>query len=105
MARAHLQLLIDALQAINRGVESANLVALDLDLLLEILHLTCVGIALRGVLRLELVLHKVQPPTFYQLRGSRNGYLELSHGLRNIHIADFFVMNGLLCEWIDMAST
>ena len=57
---SYLELLIDALQRINRGVESANLVALDLHLLLEILDLAAVGVAFRGVLRLELVLDKVQ---------------------------------------------
>ena len=52
----YLELLVDALQRINRGVESANLVALDLHLLLEVLDLAGVGVAFRSVLRLELVL-------------------------------------------------
>ena len=52
----YLELLVDALQAINRRVESADLVALNLQLLLEILDLAGVRITLRCVLRLELVL-------------------------------------------------
>ena len=53
---AHLQLLIDALQAINSSVECPNFIASDVKLLLEVLDLACMGIWLGGVLRLKLVL-------------------------------------------------
>ena len=47
----YLELLVDALQAVDRRVQRPNLVALDLQLLLEILDFTDVRIALSGVLR------------------------------------------------------
>ena len=63
---SYLEFLVDALETINCTVEGTYLVAPDLELLLEILDLTSMGVAFRGVLRLELVLHKVQRPIFRQ---------------------------------------
>ena len=55
-SETHLELLVDALQAVNRSIQASDLVAANVKLLLEVLHLAQVRVALSGVLRLEFVL-------------------------------------------------
>lgn len=52
----HLQLLVDALEALHVRVEVANLIDLELELLFEVGDFVQVDIPLRAVLSLELAL-------------------------------------------------
>ncbi len=54
----YLELLVDALKAVNRGVERTYLVAPDLELLLEVLDLACVRVPFSSILSFELVLNR-----------------------------------------------
>jgi len=91
----NLELLVDALQAINGCVQASDFVGLELQLLLEILDLVLVSLPLRGVLGLQLVLRGVSvsiSPRATPL------YLEITHRFREIDVARLLVMYGFLCE-------
>ena len=53
----YLELLVDALQAINCSIQSTDLITLDVKLQLEILDFTNMCITLRSILCFELVLY------------------------------------------------
>ena len=59
---SNLQLLVDALQAIDRRIESANLTGLQLQLLFEIRQLVDIRLALSCILQLELALGNTSHP-------------------------------------------
>lgn len=54
-----LELFVDTLQTVNRGVERADLVGLYLYLLFEVRNFAGVGVSFRGVLSFELILQQV----------------------------------------------
>lgn len=53
---AYLKFLVDALVAVDVGVERANLLAFELKLLFELLNFADMCITLRNILRFKLVL-------------------------------------------------
>lgn len=55
---AHLELFVHALQAVDTAIQSTNLVAPKLKLLLEVNNFTGVSLPLRQVLRFELALNE-----------------------------------------------
>jgi hypothetical protein len=95
---SNLELLVDALQAVDRRIEGTNLVSLQLQLLLEIRHFANVCIALGGVLHLELVLCNRFHSMVTVINEAGITHLELSHGLHDVGIARFLIMEGFLCS-------
>ncbi len=53
---AHLEFLVDALEAVNGAIQRSDFIAPNLELLLEILHFAEMRITFGGVLSLKLVL-------------------------------------------------
>ena len=53
-----LELLIDAFQTVDRGIEAANLVIPNFELLLQVCNFAQKGVTLGGVLYLQLILER-----------------------------------------------
>jgi len=56
--KSDLELLIDTLQTVNRGIEAANFVIPDFKLLLQVCNFAQKGVTLGGVLYLQLILER-----------------------------------------------